>query len=245
MVERRITQQQLLGTVLLVAVAVGALGYGLGRFVTPPEQVTSTTTATSTTTQVSTSTVTVTERLTTISTVSRELPQTFPPPANSTAVIRSFYLFDGRVLATLSIDKPTYSLGETVHIKATFTKVSPSYDDLTLDTSYSAIRMMNSSEIDVWTYPELLYVGGIGPAIPYHYHLPPGETITIDHMTREWNMTGLHEGYNNGWNAFYDNHPVPPGQYTLYWHASFHSISDDKYNEINEEINFTITATKK
>lgn len=237
----------LLETVLIVAVvvaAVGALDYWGGGFVTPPQEITVTTTTTSTQVSISTVILTTTSVKTTTSTVARDLPHTFPPPAGSTAVIRSFYLLDGRVLATLSIDKPAYSLGETVHIKATFTKVSSSYDDLSLDTRYSAVRIMNSSEIDVWTYPEWLYVGGIGPAIPYDYHLPPGETITIDHMTREWNMTGLHESYHNGWNAFYDNHLVPPGQYTLYWNTSIHSLSDDKYDEIKEKINFTITAKK-
>ncbi len=44
---RRVT---LVVSVLLIAVAaVGALGYGVGRFVTPPEQITTTTTEIATT----------------------------------------------------------------------------------------------------------------------------------------------------------------------------------------------------
>lgn len=245
MFERRIT---LIVSVLLIAVvAVGALGYGVGRFVTPPEEITTTTTTTTTTTQVSTSLVTVTERLTTTttSTVSRAmlLPQTFPAPANSSAVIRSFYLFNGSVLATLSVDKPVYSQGDTVHIKATLTNLTPDY--LTLDFYSYLFDILNSSRDIVWTHPEYMWNAGIGPPPETQIVIPPGETKTGgEWSTADWNMKGLHFAKGGG-PVYYDDHFVPEGQYTLMWDANIHNRSNDKYDQpYLQTISFTITKPK-
>lgn len=234
-VRRRTT---LVVSVLLIAVvAVGSLGYGLGRFVTPPEQITTTTTST----QVSTSLVTVTEMKTTTSTVTRTLPKTLPPPAGSTAVIRSFLLLNARVLATLSIDKPVYSQGEIVHTKATLTNITP--NDLTLTLESEGVRIENSARQKVWTYPEWEMVNAIAPTPEYDLHLSSGETATIDHMTASWNMTGLHIIATPG-DVYYDDHPVPAGQYTLVWPGRIESKSDRQYDQIYEQIPFTITSKK-
>jgi hypothetical protein len=246
--QRRVT---LFVSVLLIAiVAAGALGYGLGRFVTPPEQITTTTTATTTTTsttaitatttQVSTFLVTVTERMTTTSTVSRALlPRTFPPPANSSAVIRSFYLFNGSVLAALSIDKPVYSQGETVHIKATLTNLTPDY--LTLDFDYYTFDISNNIFHDiVWTYPEYMWGVALAPGPSTQIVIPPGETKTGGQWSgADWNMKGLHLA-TNGETVYYDDHFVPEGQYTLRWETRLR-IRDKGGDGTEEQISFIIT----
>lgn len=231
-------------SVLLIAVvAVGALGYSVGRLATPPEQITSTTT------QVSTSIVTVTKRLTTTttSTVSRDIPQTFPPPANSTAVIRSFYLLDGRVLATLSVDKPVYSLGETVHFKATLTNLTPNYLALNLDFYAFYIENSSRSNSMVWTYPEYMHAAGFGPGPPStQLFLAPNETKTGGQWSgADWNMTGLHDvttrypGYTST-RTVYDDHLVPEGQYTLRWDTAIYN-NDKGDNTSEQTITFKIT----
>ena len=264
MLEWRITP--LIVLVLLIAVvAVGALGYGVGRFVTPPEQTTTTTTETTittststtaimtTTTQVSTSIVTVTNTKTTtsISTVTKTLlPRTFPPPANSSSVIRSFYLFDGSVLATLSVDKPVYSLGETVHFKATLTNLTPDYLALKLDFYAFYIENSSRSNSMVWTYPEYMRAAGFGPGPPsMQLFLAPGETKTGGQWSgADWNMKGLHvvtqqfPGFTRV-SAAYDDHLVPEGQYTLRWDASIYINEKGDYTS-EQAINFTITAKK-
>ncbi len=245
------TLQQLLGIVLLVAVIVGTLGYGIGRFVTPPEQITTTTT----TTQVSTSVVTVTERYANTVIFTTTLPQTLPPLGGSRAVIRSFLLLDARVLARLSIDKSTYTQGEIVHIKANLTNLTP--DVLPLKLTPAVVQIKNSSSGKVvWMYPESGLIDFFGPPIENDLELRPGETVTLDRMAADWNMTGIHvvtEQLPGAWSAkaLYDGHLVPAGQYTLVWPSSIGSgnrydnnDSRDRYDQIDEKINFTITAKK-
>lgn len=236
MFERR-TSLMFVSILLIVIVVVGSLGYGIGKFSTTPEKTTTTITSTTTTTaQGALIYVTITERKTVTSTV---LPHTLPLPAGSTAVIRSFPLLDRRVLATLSIDKPTYRQGETVHTKATLTNVSADY--LSLELSPSLVKIENSSKQTVWMHPESELTVIFGPPPTYDFDLSPGETVTLDHMTMDWNMTGLHVvSALPGLSVRYDDHPVPAGQYTLVWPASIRS--GDKFDVIYEKINFTITA---
>lgn len=69
-------------------------------------------------------------------------------------------------------------------------------------------------------------------------------SLSIDDATIDWNTTGLHRAIvkvsgNSVSRVFYDNHPVPEGQYTLVWEPS---LRLDGYKEtISETISFTIT----
>lgn len=242
MVEKNI----LIATVIIVLIASVA-GYALGQFSDPTESpvtTTSSTTITEIQTTTITSTLKITETETSTTAVGRDLP--IPSPANSTAVIRMFYLFDGRVLATLSIDKPSYFRGETVHIKGTFTNISP--DNITLWLNYYEIRIRNRSDNSVWVYPEYLFVPALGPGPPYiQFTLSPGETKTGGNWsTVDWNMVGLHLTLNAEGRLVYpyvlhDNDYVPSGQYTLMWRINLQSINDNKGDNFEEEIPFTIT----
>jgi hypothetical protein len=244
-------------SLLIVAVAVGAVGYVVGRFVTPPEQTVTTTTTTetkttttisttasvTTSTQASTTRVTVTETSTTTSTVNRDLPPTFPAPANSSAVIHGFYLLEGRVLATLSVDRPVYSQGETVHFKATLTNLTPDYLALNLDF-YAFYIEDNRTHHLVWTYPEFMYGAGFGPGLPtFRLFLAPNETKTEGQWSgADWNMRGLHLA-ENGWPVYYDDHFVPEGPYRLRWDASIHYKDESDFTSL-QTVPFTITNPK-
>lgn len=243
MFERRRITPLIVSVLLIAVVAAGALGYGVGRFMMPPEQVTTTTTETTTTTsttaittsitQVSTSLVTVTERLTTTttSTVNRELPQTLPSPANSTAIIRGLFVGNGTVFMTFSIDKPSYSIGEIVHMKSTITNLTPNYVTVTVGNLHIDVR--TSADDLVWTTVH----GILGPYPGDTFYLSPGETKTLEkYMSADWNMKGNEVNYNSVF--------VPEGKYTVNWDPEiYYTYSGSQYilGDIHETILFTIT----
>jgi len=242
----KMIERKTLVSVLLIVTLAYAVGYAVGRFSTPEERITTTTNSTGTATQTTMSTTTITETVTktntSTTTIIREPPQILPPPANSTAVIRGRYLLNGSVFATLSIDKPAYSPGEIVHIKATITNITP--DDLSLELINSLPKIENISRWAVWMYPEHMFAGGLGAIIEYDFHLSPGETLTLDHMTVDWNQVGLHVVTTELPGSFkltvyHDDNPVPEGQYTLLWPAYIKYYRGDG-ESINEKIDFTI-----
>lgn len=135
----------------------------------------------------------VEEKVITTTVVVREPPHVLPPPANSSAIIRSHMILNGSVFVLLSIDKSVYSPGETVHIKGTATNLTPREVTLLL---YHTILVHDDSKV-VWAYPDDVlydlagYISG-GPREPISVTIRSGETATIDGLTRDWNMTGIH-----------------------------------------------------
>jgi hypothetical protein len=216
-------------SLLVVAVAAGAIGYGVGRLAMPPQQITVTTAT---------------------STVSEGLPQTFPPSSNSTAIIRNQMLFNGSISLQMSIDKPVYWPGENVHIRVTVTNRSPTEVSLQL---YPSILIYNESEKAIWAYPQIDFYDAAGypilrgPSTPIPLKLSPTETATIDELTKDWNLTGLHidsvsaPGFSQS-KILYDDHPVPEGQYTaaLKLFIGVQEGSRTTSQLINENIKFEV-----
>ena len=237
----RLVERKILMGIVIIVLIVSVAGYSVGLFSASSGEtvtVTSSTTITDVQTITTTSISRITETVTSTTNISGDL--LIPSPANSTAVIRMFYLLDGDILATLSIDKPSYSLGETVHIKATFTNISPEEIKIDLNTG-SIFRIMNTSDLSVWTYPEYMWYAFLAPNPPViHLTLSPGETKTEGYWSIvDWNMTGL--VYESGYRNVYNDHLVPEGQYTLIWFTIPYNPSTDKTDLIHEEIPFTIT----
>lgn len=244
---------------LLIVITFSVASFIVGQFLTPVEQVTSTSSTTITdvqiitTTSVWTRTTTltwkITETSTTTSTVVKEPPSTIPPPANSTAIIRSHLIFNGTVFVMFSIDKPVYSIGELVHIKTIITNLTPK--NMSFIFEAPVIKVLNSTEQAVWTYPEGVYGSGFGPATVSRLNLLSGETKIIEeYMSSDWNMTGLHmittkvSGGSHS-ELYYNDHFVPEGQYTIVWPTGIIYYEEDvertTVEYINEIISFTIT----
>jgi hypothetical protein len=240
--------------VLLVAVVVLGAGYAVGRYSPPIEQVTTTTTWT--TTQSSYAFVTVTELktttvTTTLSSAVGEPPESLPPPANSSAVIRSRLLLNGSLFLLVSIDKPVYRMGETVHFKGTLTNLTP--NRIALQMEFPSVRIRNSRTVvtypgspSVWMKPRVGILGGLGNTWFDDVTVEAGETVTVDMFTADWNMTGIHgehsslSGVSSAWVA-YDDHPVPPDLYNATWNARMR-ILDRWDEEVAITIPFKITG---
>lgn len=260
---------------VVTIVLVAASSYAIGRFSALEERVTTTTTSTVTATQIITSptTITKTEMKTTTftTTVVREPPNTIPAPANSSAIMGARLALNGSVFLTISIDKPAYSQGESMHIKSTVTNLSPY--NVSLDFDVNAIWIYNSSGKKVWTYPERIFFIGLGPGIDnlwidlgpycsaglaslwkYRSDWPdvPKEPCkySIDDATVNWNMTGLHTvttrypGHTST-RIVYDDHYLPEGEYTLVWKPTLRLGSQWEWGgqqeTLSETIPFTIT----
>jgi len=220
--------------VLIVSVA----GYSVGLFSASSGEtitVTSSTTITEIQTITTASTSRITETVTSTINISGDL--LIPSPANSSAIIRGRLLYDGTIFVTFSIDKPSYSIGEIVHIKSTITNLSPNNMSFQFE---SMIYVMNNIEA-VWIYPEFMFTQGLGPLPMSQINLSSGETKILEEwMTADWNMIGLH--YNSS-GVYYDDYFVPEGQYTVLWPTDI-GYDDSRtmhYESIEEEIPFTIT----
>lgn len=226
MVERKI----LVAAAIIVLISSVA-GYSVGLFSASSGE-TITTTSSTTITQTETKTTTSTWNITETST------RTLYVPDYSKAIIRSHLVFDGTILVTYSIDKPTYSIGEIVHIKTTITNLTP--NNRSFYFGGSMIEVRNSTK-PVWVYPEGMYYAALGGLPGSEIDLSPGETKTLDQrMTADWNMTGLH--YNRE-GIFYNNNFVPEGQYTVSWPTEIRYAASGFWHResIEEEIPFTIT----
>ena len=223
-----------MGLIVIIAL-VG--GYFIGQFSAQIIEQDTTTTITQTETKTSTLIRKITETYT----------RTLQVPSNSKAIIRSHLIFDGSILVTFSIDKPTYSIGEIVHIKTTITNLTP--NDWSFNIGGSIIEVRNSTK-PVWTYPENVYFSFLAPWPGSEIDLLPGETKIIENwMTADWNMKGLHHSSGNimdywlPWNStgislignFYNDYFVSEGQYTVIWYT----LAD--LGDTRIEIPFTIT----
>jgi hypothetical protein len=219
-----------------------------GRFSPVEEQITTTTTFTVTATQTSTSSVTTTETRTGITTstttVVREPPITIPPPANSSAVIHGHLLLNGSIFLMLSIDKPTYVLGDIVHIKGTLTNLTPNNISLSISWDASTTIVYEKEEKPVWVNPEGFFHLFLAPPPMEDVDLKPGETLSLRWVTVDWNMTGLHRSIQSGKSrVVYDDALVPEGQYYLLWSPMFtlNNVENHPYERIEDTISFTIT----
>lgn len=219
MVERKI----LVATVIIVIISLVG-GYFAGHFLAPIEKVT--TTSSTTITEIQTITTTSTWNITETST------RTLHVPDYSKAIIRSHLIFNGSILVTYSIDKPTYSIGEIVHIKSTITNLTPNNITNIRFGGYM-IEVRNSSH-QVWTDPVWMFRSGPPPGGPGGIELLPGETKILEEwMTADWNMHELQSS-----NPF-----VSEGQYTVTWPTDIgYTVSGRGiWESIHETISFTIT----
>ncbi len=256
MVERKI----LVATVIIVLM-VSVAGYSVGLFSASSGETVTVTSSTTITevpqTITTTSTSKITETVTSTTAVNRDLP--IPSPANSTAIIRSHLIFNGTILITYSIDKPTYSIGEIVHIKSTITNLTPNKRFFRLGGHSPMIEVGNSTNGWVWIYPEFAYAFYVFPLPPDYINLSPGETKTIAWMTADWNMKGLHflperDVYNEyyvPWEReglslkgdFYNDYFVSEGQYNITWSTGIAYLASENWHSesLDERIPFTIT----
>lgn len=237
MVERN----SLVATVIIILIALVG-GYVAGQFLSQEEQavITNSTITTLTTT----SSITITEISTKTTTIVKELPQTIPSPANSNAIIRGYLISNGSVFVTFSIDKPVYSLGEDIHIKATITNFTP--NNISFSSGTAMIWIENETRKRSWAHPESTFGGGFGPAPRTNWiNLGSEETISLDWASIDWNMTGLQRIFTRhssllSSKVVYNDFLVPEGQYMLIWspNFSFQNINNEKISDI---IPFTIT----
>jgi hypothetical protein len=243
LVERR----TLLLTFIIVAL-VSATGYAVGRFSTLEELEPATTTSTTTSTRTVTSSAIVTETVTktamSTTTTVMEPPTPIPPPANSSAVIHGHYLLNGSIFLMFSIDKPTYVLGETVHIRGTLTNLTP--DNISLSVWEATTTIIDEKRKNVWRNPEWDFLPGLGPPPIEEVDLRPKETRSLDWATADWNMTGLHRTIKSSAErsrVLYNDSPVPEGQYDLLWRPEFWFRVNNQLQieEIEDTISFTIT----
>lgn len=222
-------ERKTLVAALIVVIIASVGGYAVGQFSAPIEQdiTTTSTTIIQTETKTTTSTSKITETVTSTTINGRVLP--IPSPANSTAVIRGYYLLNGSIFLMLSIDKPTYVLGETVHIRGTLTNLTPNNISLRIwDAATYLIYEKNQKT--VWMNPEeFLQAGFVPPPIEY-VDLGQGETRSLGWVTADWNITGL-------------DSPVSEGQYHLLWRPWFTltNVEHKPSEGIEDTITFTIT----
>ncbi len=150
--------------ILLIVSVASVAGFAAGQFSAQIEQATTTTSTTITPTETKTTTSTwkITETVTSTTAVVRDLP--IPSPANSTAIIHGHFIVNGSIFVMLSIDKPTYVLGDIVHIKGIMTNLTPNNFSLSIWSSMIKIVDENiTSRKTVWMSPEWDFAGGIGP----------------------------------------------------------------------------------
>jgi len=228
---------------MLIAIVALVAGYALGQFSAPAGQ-TVTTTSSTTITEVKTITTTSIRKITSTTTVVGDLPSTIPPPANSTAIIRGHLLLNGSIFLMLSIDKPTYVLGDTVHIKGTLTNLTPK--NISLSIWDATTKIFNNGNF-LWVSPEWSLQGGIGPPPIEDVDLRPGEILSLDWATRDWNMTGIHRTSPSSAErslVIYNGILVPEGQYDVFWNHQFSFRVNSTYVQeemIDDTIPFTIT----
>jgi hypothetical protein len=144
----------------------------------------------------------------------------------------------------LSIDKPTYVLGDVVHIRGTLTNLTP--DNMSLTIWEASTGIIYGDEKRVWEYPEGFFQLFLAPPPIEEIDLKPGETISLGWATADWNMTGLHRTIKSSGErsrVLYDGFPVPEGQYYLTWKPEFWLRVDDHLHteRIDDAIPFTIT----
>lgn len=143
----------------------------------------------------------------------------------------------------LSIDKPTYVLGDTVHIKGTLTNLTPNNISLTISEASTTI-IHEKEEKAVWMNPEGYYQLFLAPPPMEEVNLKPGETLSLGWTSADWNMTGLHKSIQSGRNrVVYDDSPVPEGQYYLSWRPMFtlSNVENHPYERIEDTTSFKIT----
>ncbi len=159
----------------------------------------------------------------------------------SPTIIKSRLHFNNSVLSTFSIDKPVYRQDDTAHMKGTFTNLTPK--SITLWLYVPGIFVKNDTKT-VWANPEGIIVGGIGPAPETTITLGPRETVTVDELTANWNMTGIHiesgPDPDGGWwaGARYDKQPVPLGQYKVIW--QIYELGFSRYASETETVRETV-----
>lgn len=258
------TERKTLVSLLLIVIVALVAGYVLGQFSAPAGETVTTTTSSTTITEIQTITeITETATSTTIiastTTIVRDLPSTIPSPANSTAIIRGHYFFNGAVFMTFSIDKPTYSIGETVHMKSTITNLTPNNMSFLIGSSEAMINVLNSTMAGVWGYPEFLYAFYAWPLPMVQLDVAAGETKTIPWMTADWNMKGLHQSGGNvtdyyiPWNNtglslkgdFYNDQFVSEGQYTVEWPVGIIHLASERWPREYSRETIPITITKQ
>ena len=228
-------------SLLLIAIVALVVGYALGQFSAPSGE-TVTTTSSTTITEIQTITTTSIRKITSTTTVVG-IPSTIPPPANSTAIIRGHLLLNGSIFLMLSIDKPTYVLGDTVHIKGTLTNLTPK--NISLSIWDATTKIFNKGNF-LWVSPEWSLPAGIGPPPIEDVDLRPGEILSLDWATRDWNMTGIHRTSPSSAErslVIYNGILVPEGQYDVFWNHEFWFRVNDhlQIEEIDDTISFTIT----
>lgn len=229
-------------SLLLIAIVALVAGYALGQFSDPAGQ-TVTTTSSTTITEIQTITTTSIRKITSTTTVVG-IPSTIPPPANSTAIIRGHLLLNGSIFLMLSIDKPTYVLGDTVHIKGTLTNLTPK--NISLSIWDATTKIFNKGNF-LWVSPEWSLPAGIGPPPIEDVDLRPGEILSLDWATRDWNMTGIHRTNPSSGErsqVIYNDILVPEGQYDVFWNHQFSFRVNSTYVQeetIDDTIPFTIT----
>jgi hypothetical protein len=221
-----------------------------------------------TTTETVTRTATVTLASTTEA-VDDSHPQLYSP-ANSSALVWSRRLLNNSLLLKTSIDKLVYSPAGSMRLKGTLTNLTP--QPLTVSLMQSIFVTNSEGNNLFWTYPEefFLYVGMTMPSpdttpFPTTIEIGPNQTVTLDKITRDWNMTGLHvyDDTVTPSRVIYDNHTVPEGQYIILFtigvmrtngvEASGHSrvqyVSDEIPFEVSKASNVTsasaATVTKQ
>ncbi len=238
---------------LLVAIISLVAGYALGQFFAPAGE-TVTTTSSTTITEIQTITITstwkITETVTSTTAVVRDLP--IPSPANSTAIIRGHFILNGSVFVMLSIDKPTYVLGDIVHIKGTITNLTPI--NFSLGFGYfniwsSMITIWDDKGGIIWVSPEWYRLGGIGPPPADTFDLKAEETIIFDWATRDWNMTGLHiiprQPNESSGRVAYNDFLVPEGQYYLIYQPEYSYIVNNSWQRESFDVTIPFTITKQ
>lgn len=246
---------QYLPALILLTTGALALGYGIGaNFLGPNSYTTITTTTTATTATTETSFSTVSTTLTTVrtqtyTTTVRATANTSVAHPNSHSTSVTIEKSVGRnnnsssaVLFALSIDRPSYRLGETMHIKGSVTNLSPT-TNVTLILGEYQIYVFNSTGGEVWTSPIGFYDGldNLRPMYTREYTLTPEETLELDYATADWNFTGLE--VTPKVTASYTGTLVPEGTYIIEWSPLF-GADLGQLAQITREpikINFTIT----
>ena len=214
-----------------------------------PATVTTSTAASSTITKTSTETVTRTSTYTTaiVETVTDQAVSIPSLPSNSSAIVWSRLLLSNSLLLKTSIDKFAYSPGETMHLKSTLTNLTPQPITVQLIQQLG----ISGGNDTLWIIPEAsfpsIYLKAMSPPLPKPstFTLNPKQTITLDGLTRDWNMTGLHveTGVLGGTRAVYDNHPLPEGRYIAFFTIYVDKDGTNYFVPSVEQIPFEISKT--
>ncbi len=230
----------LLALVLIVLASV--LGYVVG--IAAPS-VTTTTTATETSYSTTSTTVTTTKTqmyTTTVTSTTLLIPQSSSTTATFQRTVGNNS--SSTILFALSIDKPSYRLGEIMHIKGSVTNLSPTAN-VTLTLGEYQLYVFNSTGGEVWTSPIGFYDGldNLRPMYTREFTLTPLETLKLDYTTADWNFTGLE--VTPSVTARYTGVQVPEGTYTIKW-SPLYGTDLGQLDQVTREpidIIFTITRT--